>query len=336
MSRIFCSTILALYFTSGVCLADTTPASDVSEAQIFAINDPAITMPTDTTPAWLNKMASPPVFLRKNEAQNPNDKPPEDQNAQSANAAVSTPATDSEYIPPLIPNYIEAGFNYYNVTHNYGNSFGQFVNAQYQTDPWNRWSAGLQHAQAFHDQGEAASLANNHTFNEDWYSDVGVSVGSPASFLTRYRGDASLSRRWLENRNFITSLGFTYDKANKTYSDRTIHLNFAYYFLSPWVIQTGFNLNDSTPGNVIAPSAFIALTYGYQGKYFLTARYGFAHEAYQLLNSGNIQNSFTSHTMGANWRQWLGSDWGFNLGTEFYINPYYTRTGGIVSVFKEF
>jgi YaiO family outer membrane protein len=222
------------------------------------------------------------------------------------------------------------------VTNNYGNSFGQFVNVQYQTDPWNRWTAGLQQASAFKDQGQSASIGNTHIFNRDWFSDVSASLGSPASFLTRYRVDGALSRRWLEAGNFITTVGGTWDKANDIYSDRTLRLSAAYYFQSPWVVQAGFNLNSSNPGNVIAPSGFGAVTYGFQGRYFITARAGFAREAYQLLNSGNIINSFNSQTLGVNWRQWLGPDWGINLGSEVYSNPFYTRTGGTFSVFKEF
>ena len=236
----------------------------------------------------------------------------------------------------MLPNYIEAGINYYNVTNGYGNSFGQFVNVQYQLDPWNRLSSGVQHAQAFHDSGESFSLGDTHIFDEDWYGDIGGSVASNATFLPKYRVDASLSRKWLDERNFITTVGVTWDEADKTYVDHTLHLGVAYYFPSAWVIQAGVNINDSTPGSVIAPSAFTALTYGYQGHYFLTGRVGVAREAYEILNSGDIQNSFNSQTIGTNWRQWVGDDWGFNLGTEFYTNPYYNRIGGTASVFKEF
>ena len=283
-------------------------------------------IPGDTKPAWLTNTPQPPVFLSPSDVGN--------------NPAAPQPpvpaASKAAYVPATVPNYIEAGVNFYDVTNNYGNSFGQFVNVQYQTDPWNRWSGGIQHAQAFHDSGESVSLGNTHVFDEDWYSDLGGSVASSATFLPRYRVDASLSRKWLDNRNFITTLGVTYDAADETYVDHTLHFGVAYYFTSPWVIQAGVNINDSTPGNVIAPSAFWAATYGYEKRYFLTGRYIIAREAYQILHSGNINNSFTSHTLGGNWRQWVGADWGFNLGGEFYTNPYYDRTGVIVSVFKEF
>lgn len=312
---------------------------DTSAPEVFAVKPPAILMPTDTTPAWLNKMGTPPVFMRANDANNSKNQSQIEQAADKAKDTQSSePAAEveAEYIPAVVPNYIEAGINYYNVTNNFGNSFGQFINVQYQTDPWNRWSAGVQHARAFRDEGQAASIGNTHIFNKDWYSDVAASIGSSATFLTRYRVDGSLSRRWLDAGNFITTVGGTWDKANDIYSDRTLRLSAAYYFPSAWVVQAGFNLNHSNPGGVFAPSGFGALTYGFQGRYFLTGRYGFAREAYQLLNSGNIVNSFNSQTIGGNWRQWVGADWGFNLGVELYNNPFYTRTGGIVSVFKEF
>jgi YaiO family outer membrane protein len=319
--------LLTLLFSGTAHAATATqPMSRAGDSDGYAVKEPAVLLPTDTTPAWLNKMASPPVFLKQKEAE------PSPVSAQEqANAKPQA----ARYVPPVVPNYMEVGINYYNVTNNFGNSFGQFANVQYQSDPWNRWLFGVQHAQAFKDDGYAASIGNTHVFNEDWYSEAGASIGSPANFLTRYRVDGSLSRRWLENRNFISTLGFTYDEAIRGYSDRTGRISFAYYFLNAWAVQAGFNLNVSNPGSVVAPSGFTALTYGFQGKYFLTGRIGLAREAYQLFNT-NVNNRFDSQTYGISWRQWIGQDWGFNLGSEMYRNPFYTRTGGTVSVFREF
>ncbi len=324
-------------------------APQESQAQTAAVLAP---QPVNTAPVWMNNMTSMPGYSSPAQLAPSAGSPAVSAAAQAAatepnniNVAITNPAgatgaapATGEFIPATAPNYAEAGLTYYNVTKNYGNTFSEFVNAQYQTDPWNRWSAGVQHSTAFKDEGEAFAIANTHTFNEDWYSDVGIGVGSGASFLTRDRIDVAINRKWLENRNWITTLGFTYDDSNNTYSDKTLHLATAYYFQTmPLVAQAGFNLNDSDPGSVIAPSGFGALTYGYQKHFFLTGRYAIAREAYQLLGStANITNGFTSHTFDVILRQWVGDDWGFNIGTEYYTNPYYDRYGGTFSVFKEF
>lgn len=345
--------------------------------------------PIDTTPAWLNSMSSPPVYL-------PNEPAPV---IVPAPAAVPAAPAETAYVPATVPNYAEAGINYYSVTNKYGNGFGQFVNAQYQTDPWNRWSAGVQHAHAFHDNGDAIGIGNTHVFDEDWYSDIGASFSPTgffypkssagistnrnptSSFYPKYRIDASINRKWLEGRNFITTLGFGYDRSrpamvghtytstliiapgapmvvtknssDKTvYSDRNIFVAATYYFPEPWVVQAGVKLNDSMPASVISPSAFAAVTYGMQKHYLISGHYTIANEAYllsredgdtviigpdtEIVDSHNTIRSYVSNTVGVNWREWVGEDYGFNLGAEYYVNPYYSRTGGIVSVFKEF
>ncbi len=254
-----------------------------------------------------------------------------------ASGQVYTPsATSGPVIPPHAPNYVEAGMNYYGVSNHYGNWFGQFINLQYQYNEWNRWSFGVQNQEAFHDQGVSGYIANRHVFNEDWFSNVGVSLGSNATFLPRYRVDADINRQLLEGRNLVATVGMTVDKANDIYDDQAVLFGMTYYLPAPWIIQGNVRFNNSTPGNVVSPSFSAAVTTGYNQDYFLTARYTIGREAYQLLGSNNIVNSFTGNTVGVNWRQWVDSDWGFNVGTEYYTNRYYNRTGGTISVFKQF
>lgn len=243
---------------------------------------------------------------------------------------------DSVFIPITGPNYIEAGVNYHNVSNNQGDWFGQFINAQIQTDPKNRWNAQLQHQEAFHDEGYFVGVGNMHTFDETWFSEVGVGVGSEASFLPRFRADAALSRRWLDGGNLVTTAGLSYSKASETYSSYGILLGASYYFNSPWVLQVGIRSDMSNPGQEIGTSGFAAVTYGHYKNFYITGRVGYAREAYQLIGPVNITNAFNSHNAGLNLRKWVDEDWGVNLAGEYYKNPYYHRTGGIFSVFKEF
>lgn len=245
------------------------------------------------------------------------------------------PAND-EYVPITGPNYVEAGVNFHNVSNNQGDWFGQFITGQYQTDKKNRWNLYLQHQKAFKDDGFYIAGGNTHTFDETWFSDAAIGFGTDAAFLPAFRADAAINRRWLEGGPLVTTAGINFSKAQDKYTNYGVLLAFSYYFPAPFVLQGGVNLGLSNPGQVVSNAEFIALTYGYQKQFYLTGKVGIAHEAYQLLGTTSITNAFNSQNAGINWRHWLGEDWGYNLASEFYKNPYYHRTGGIVSVFKEF
>ncbi len=233
--------------------------------------------------------------------------------------------------------YVESGINAHKVSNNQGNWFGQFVQGEIKTDEQNIWRGYVQHQRAFDDEGAYASVGNVHNFDDRWFSDVTVGGGSSVSFLPKYRGDAALNHRFLPEKNLVGTFGATFAKANQTYKTTGLFLGTTYYFVEPWILQLGVRSELSNPGDKIGTSGFGAVTYGHNKDFYLTTRAGYAHEAYQLLgNNRNITNSFNSHNVGVNWRQWLDDDWGFNLGGEYYKNPTYKRFGGIVSVFKEF
>jgi YaiO family outer membrane protein len=241
------------------------------------------------------------------------------------------------YVPVTSPNLIEAGVNYHAVSDDQGNWFGQFIAAQYQSDPWNRWYLQLQQQQAFKDQGSNITIGNNHVFNEDWSSFVSAGVSTDASFLSKYRADASLSRKWLEGRNFVTTGGITLSKAEAVYTEKSLFFDVVYYTSTPWILQAGVRYGLSDPGSVASYSGYGAVTYGYNKNYFITLKAGGAHEAYQLLGNGNsIVNAFDSLNASLNYRKWIEDNWGFNIGTEFYRNPVYNRLGGTASLFYEF
>lgn len=247
------------------------------------------------------------------------------------NAATGT----KDYVPVTGPNYVETGVNYHSASNNVGDWFGQFVKGEYQTDPWNRWNATIQHQEAFHDQGMYFGVGNTHTFNEDWYSDVGVGFGTDAVFLNRLRLDALLNRRWLPKRNLITTIGYSHYRSESPYRGNGLLASVSYYFDAPWIVQAGIRGDIGDPGSLFGYSAYAALTHGYYKRYFITGRVGWGREAYQIVGN-SVDTEFNSQTLGLNWRQWLGDDWGYNLAGEYYHQPAYHRTGGVVSVFKEF
>jgi YaiO family outer membrane protein len=258
----------------------------------------------------------------------------------------STPA-DPGKLQPLVgaaalPNYIEAGVNYSWVSANQGNWFGQGIRGEVQTDAKNRWKAEFLHQRQFRDSGNYFSIGNVHSFNEDWFSDISVGTSTGGFFFPTYRIDAFLNKKWGENRNFLTTIGVGRFQSRDIYYDTSFYFGTAYYFLPYWIFENGIRFNVSNPGSITSATGFVALTNGRAENYFVTLRYGYGREAYQLIGPGNLLSEFYSHNAALVWRQWMLSDWGydndwgFNTRLEYYTNPNYNRIGTYFGVFREF
>lgn len=240
-----------------------------------------------------------------------------------------------------VNDFIEVGGNVSSVTNNQGNWSGQHIRGEIQTDPKNRWNAAVQHQRKFRQNGNYVAVGNVHEFNKDYFSDVTLGVGQ-GIFMPRFRGDAFLNRKWLERRNLITTFGIGGNDNYDSHSDVSAFLGASYYFDAPWVLQGGVRLTRGNPGGIYSASSFLALTYGHQNDYFLTARYGFGKEAYQVIGPGRALVDFNSQIVSLNWKQWVQKStadekgWGFDVTGEYYDNPTYSRTGLTFGVFKEF
>jgi len=250
--------------------------------------------------------------------------------------ATPVPAAPVPIVPFKPSGYGEAGGNYNSVSHNYGNWLGEYLKGEVQTDPSNRWNAEILNQREFRSTGVYGNIGNTHIFNEDWFGSVTAGAGDGGLYLPRYRFDAFINKKWLEDRQLITTLGVGMDKAMDPHRDASVFLGATYYFKTPWIIQGGIRLNNSNPGNINSTSQFIAVTQGENKKHFITLRYGFGHEAYQVIGPGQVLSDFPSQQVSLELRQWVGSDWGFNLSGERYHNPNYDRTGINIGLFIEF
>jgi YaiO family outer membrane protein len=239
------------------------------------------------------------------------------------------------------PNVVEVGGNFSSVTNNQGNWAGQHIRGEFQTDQANRWNALLLHQRKFKENGNYVAVGNVHEINQDYSTDVTIGAGE-GIFMPRLRADAFLNRKWLERRNLVTTFGLGTNKSRNGYSDFSGFLGASYYFDSPWIIQGGARFNNSSPGDVFSASYFLAVTQGRHNDYYLTLRYGFGKEAYQVIGTGNTLVDFRSQIVSLNWRQWVEKStetekgWGFDATGEYYHNPNYNRTGITLGVFKEF
>lgn len=245
-------------------------------------------------------------------------------------------AAPGPWVPGVQQHYAELGINSFALDKGQKNWFGQYGRLELQSDAMNRWNFDALHQREFGETGYYGAIGNTHTFDADWFSDVTVGAGSSAFFLPRYRVDAYLNRKWLENRNFVTTVGTGFYRARDEHKDANLFLGTTYYFEAPFILQEGIRFNISAPGGVFSPSAFVALTYGYDQYYFITGRYGFGREAYEVIGPGNAINDFNSQVFTLTWKQWLDEDYGFKLSGEHYHNPNYNRDGFNLGIFKEF
>ncbi len=246
------------------------------------------------------------------------------------------PGTPGPAAPFKQSGYVEAGGDFSAVTHDYGNWYGEYVKGEIQTDPNNRWNAELLNLTAFRQTGVYGAIGNTHDFNEDWFSNINIGGSEGGLYLPRYRVDAFLNRKWLEDRQLITTIGFGDYKAMDVHNDQSIFFGATYYFPELWVVQGGIRFNNSHPGGVNSNSQFVAVTEGEQKKHLVTLRYGWGEEAYQIIGPGQALSDFNSQTISLEWRQWLNDDWGFDARGEQYHNPNYDRTGINLGIFKDF
>lgn len=232
--------------------------------------------------------------------------------------------------------YVEAGAEVHTLTNRYPNWSGEYIKGEVKASDSDNWNGEFINQKRFGDNGVYGAIGNTHTFDENWFTNLSVGAGGSAVFLPKYRVDAFINRKWGDEKRLITTLGFGIYKAMETYNDKNISLGATYYFEEPYIVQAGVRFNRSNPGSADSVSEYVALTQGRSKEHFLTLRYGFGKEAYELQGDNSVINDFYSHEASLNWRQWLGEEWGFNLRGEFYHNPSYIRRGIALGIFREF
>ena len=184
--------------------------------------------------------------------------------------------------------------------------------------------------------GNFVSVGDTYTFNEDWFGSFSVGLGDGAFYLPKYRVDASLSRKFLEQRNLVTTLGIGYYDAPTGYSDRSVMLSAAYYFDAPFILEGGARINISNPGSVRTSQQFVAGTYGRNKEDLITGRFGWGSEGYLATTVANQLVDFRSNEVSLAWRHWFAPATGWLISANRYSNPSYKRVGINVGLFHDF
>ncbi len=231
--------------------------------------------------------------------------------------------------------FAEFGASHHSLSSGLGNWNGQFVRGVAVSGS-NTWHGELFHWSQFGDQGTYLALGNTHIWNPDWYSNVTVGTSSGGFFLPRVRLDAFLNRKLLPDRSLILTVGVGLFDAKDEHRDHSLYLGATYYAASNWILDGGVRMNTSDPGSVHSDYHHLAVTHGQNKDQYLTARYAFGREAYQLVGPGAVISDFSSRTGSLIWRKWVSPTWGFNLRGERYLNPTYSRWGVDGSLFFEF
>lgn len=188
----------------------------------------------------------------------------------------------------------------------------------------------------FNKDGTFIGLSDTYTFDEDWYANVAVGFGDGAFYLPRHRLDATLYKKWLPQRNLITSIGAGQYKAPDGHTDNSLSLGLVYYFEAPWVAEIGIRANSSNPGAIKTQQQFLALTYGRVKQNLVTVRHAWGQEGYQTIGTNAQLVNFASKETSISWRHWFAPRTGVLLGANRYSNPFYNRNGLTVGIFHDF
>jgi YaiO family outer membrane protein len=244
-------------------------------------------------------------------------------------------ATAAASPPPQATGSVEVGTDHSSLTASYPDWNGFFLRTVWQRGDRNIWAGELVQRSEFNDRGVFYSLRNTHNFSPDWYTNLSGS-SSGGFFLPRAQVNAFINRKWLRRRDLVTTLGLGYNVAKDDHRDMSYALGATYYFRAPWIVEGGVRWNDSTPGSVLSRSQFIAITEGRNKQHYLTLRYGFGREAYQIIGPDTALADFPSHEVSLTYRRWINKDWGLTLTGSYYSNPSYQRQGITIGTFKDF
>ena len=188
----------------------------------------------------------------------------------------------------------------------------------------------------FNKDGAFIGLSDTYTINDDWYANLAVGFGDGAFYLPRYRVDATLYKKWLPQRNLITSIGVGQYKAPDGHTDNTLSLGLVYYFDAPWVAELGLRANSSNPGAIKTQQQFLALTYGRVKENLVTVRHAWGNEGYQTIATNTQKINFASKESSITLRSWFAPRTGLLLSANRYSSPFYIRSGLNVGIFHDF
>jgi len=229
-------------------------------------------------------------------------------------------------------SWVEAGGFYHRVSSDFGDWKGGYVRGVFSAAR-NVWYLDAKAQEAFRDSGVYGALANVHTFGSRVYSQVSVGGGTGAYVLPDLRLDAALAVKLGTGKSMVVTAGGTFVKSKSIYKDRAGFGGLVWYS-GPAVVELSGRINWSNPNAVRSERINGAVTLGRAGRRLVAIRGGAGTEGYQLTGVVATLRRFRSQEAGLSWREWTGRHFGMVLGGEFYHNPFYTRAGVSLGLFR--
>jgi YaiO family outer membrane protein len=200
----------------------------------------------------------------------------------------------------------------------------------------NKFNAELIRQVHYSDTGWFYSLGWTRTWSPDWYTEVTAGSSTRGFFLPKFRTDAFVNHKLLAHKQLVLTGGFGYDKSKTVNTATRVTAGGTYYFEHPFIVQGGVTWTHANPGGVLARSQYLAVTQGHEKEHYITLRAEIGREGYELIGPQTALFNFVVHNYSANWRQWLGVNWGFNMSFENENNVSYHRYGGGLGFFMDF
>lgn len=240
------------------------------------------------------------------------------------------------------PGYVEVGGSHSSLTGGQDN-WTDFYARAVLSGGHNTFTGELSRQARFGDTGWFGDIGLTRTLSENWYAQIAAGASAGGFFLPKYRTDGSISRKFLRRRQLVMTVGGGFDQSRTVDYDERALIEGSYYFGFPVVLQGGVMWTHASPGNILARTQYIAVNQGHDKEHFLSLRYGWGREGYEVVGQPstfapafNVLFNFPVRSVTGTWRQWIGPNWGINLNVEHQEEPAYHRFGGTAGVFLDF
>lgn len=229
--------------------------------------------------------------------------------------------------------WLQAEGFYHRVSEDFGDWRGLALRLRAPSGTSDLWFVEGVAQEVFEDRGVYGAVANRHQFGSGWFTLVSAGGGTGDYVLPDLRADLTIGKAWGADRRVVTMAGGTYVNSKQDYEDLSVFGSLAVYF--PGVaIEAGGRSNWSWPDAVQSGRGFGAITLGRERSRLVVFRGSGGWEGYQLTGAAETQRRFRSYEASVAWREWLSGHVGLYLQGDWYDNPFYTRKGVTVGVFR--
>jgi YaiO family outer membrane protein len=200
----------------------------------------------------------------------------------------------------------------------------------------------VQRETRFSDSGWYYGAGLTRVLTQSLYAEFSAGSSIGGKTIPKLRLDGIAHLKVLPHKQLVLSAGAGYDKSKTVNTATRGQFSGTYYFdRFPLIAEAGVTFTHANPGSILARAQWLSVTQGHDKEHFISFRYEFGREGYELLQtSANAAPTalfdFPIRNYSVNWRQWIGLNWGVNVSFEHDGNPNYHRTGGLIGFFLDF